>query len=137
MIVLILLVAAAAFLGMGVGTGSGVLDSVAVGLSLLAVLIVVGSWIWPYLARQPKVGADPATDVAEFATESEPELAPVSEPGAVPAEPDGQLPVVFVVGRTTFHRSDCGLVQGKTSSRGVRGDLEAGGMTACKRCLTA
>lgn len=126
MIVLVLLVAAAAFLGVGVGADSSVLDSVAVGLSGVAVILVLGSWAWPLLTR-PR-----AVEPAESA-------APEAEPAALPVRIQDASPVavVFVPGRTTFHAPECTSVQGKASSRGVRADLEAGGMTACKRCMTA
>ncbi len=44
--------------------------------------------------------------------------------------------VVFLPRRATFHAVDCSAVAGRPVARGSRADLEATGMTACRRCLS-
>lgn len=128
MIVLILIAAAAALLAVGIGVGSILLDAIALGVAALGVLIVVVTWILPLLNR--------ATPEVEEPTESASRNPiPEVEEQATPASRNPEPSVVFVAGRTTFHLDDCSLVAGKTTSRAQRGDLETGGMAACKRCI--
>lgn len=124
MIVLILIVAAAALLAVGIGVDSTVLDAVALGIAALGVVIVVVTWTLPLLKKPtPEVDETPAQEA--------------EEPRSAVSTPQHELDatVVFVAGRTSFHLDSCSLVSGKTTSRAQRGDLESGGMTACKRCI--
>ncbi|HWU33451.1 MAG TPA: hypothetical protein VN108_11280 [Marmoricola sp.] len=129
MIVLILIVAAAALLGVGIGVDSTVLDAVALGLAALGVVIVLVTWLLPLLSKPSKEAEVKSTAGVEEPTPSE-----VADPKHG-ASGDSDLAVVFVAGRTTFHLGGCSLVAGKPTSRAQRGDLESGGMAACKRCI--
>ena len=140
MIVLVLIVAAGALLAVGIGVDSTVLDAVALGIAALSVVIVLGTWLLPLLKKsESAVDETPASEVDETsAPEVEDTPTPeVKEPRSAVTEPprEPEITVVFVAGRTTFHLDSCSLVAGKATSRAQRGDLEAGGMAACKRCL--
>lgn len=135
MMVLLLIVLAAAALGTGVAADSEVLVYVALGLSALAAVLVVAARVLPALravedAPDDLADGDPGGGVPPVAVGIE--AAEVAEPSVA-----GEQPVVFVVGRTTFHRADCAQVEGKAQSSAQRDQLEAGGMSPCRRCLPA
>lgn len=141
MIVLALMAAAAVLLGVGIGTQSGVLDAIAFGLSTVAVMLLLLSWARPdallyywtqkrALQKRRAAQVLPAL-VAEAAIPAVGDLEPATEAPAL------DVAVVFVPGRTTFHLDSCSLVADKMTSKALRGDLETGGMAACRRCLRA
>jgi len=155
--VYVLIVLAAAALGVGVIADNQTLVYVALGMSVVAALLIVVMRLLPGLrasdspdddGEKAEVGdesdaeqveASPADDLPATDEALEPvDESPAESPAAAPEntqEEDAQ--VVFVTGRTAFHAPDCELVASKTTSSAYRDDLEANGMTACQRCLVA
>jgi hypothetical protein len=135
MLVLLLILVSAVLLGHGALTEST--GEVAAS----GVVAVIGALV----AAAPRV----LGRLREQAPDDDETTEPV-EPDSVvapdPPEPDAatphslrnedSLPVVFVAGRTTFHSRDCQSVVGKVTSSALRADLERGGMTSCRRCLS-
>lgn len=129
MLVLVILAAAVGLLVHGLVVESSTEVMAAGGLSLLVLAVVVGSRWWsarPDAERDTPIRPPAALYVTEeSADEGAPSLAAPEHVGRV----------VFVAGRTTFHAPTCAAVEGRPVSSADRADLEAGGMSACRRCL--
>jgi hypothetical protein len=135
MLTLLLLVAAAALLVIGYLSEQPGLVWTALVLSVGAALTVLIPWVVGRLRTHRAAAGDTIEERPTLAP-SEPAL---GAPEATTPEPSsGGSPdpeVVFVPGRLTFHDPGCATVAGKGTSAASRAQLEAGGMTACRRCL--
>ena len=144
MVVIGLIVAAAGFLATGWTLEDTHLVLIGLVLSLLAVVLVP---LAP-LARR-LAGAIVVTDPSSADPESEqgPGDLPAHAQSSVMTEDDPAAPagadavaptvdeVVFRAGQLVFHAAACVFVAGQTVSTGRAGDLAAGGMLPCERCL--
>ncbi|KAA1394227.1 hypothetical protein [Aeromicrobium ginsengisoli] len=134
MLVLLLIVAAAALLVHGVLADQPTEVLAAGVLSLLGIVAVL-------VDRRRRRGSAPAEEpvddraVADEAVVAKRPVKKATKKAVVEADEPQQ--VVFAVGRTTFHRTDCSSVVGKPVSQADRAQLETGGMTPCRRCLAA
>ncbi|WP_110208458.1 hypothetical protein [Nocardioides daejeonensis] len=144
MAVLLLLAIAALALGFGWGMEEAWLVYAALAASVLAALTTVARLVAAGRSAGPEPtpeestpgpspeevaeppGSDPAP--ADGAVEESERIAPAADPLL-----DGE--VVFLPRRSTFHRPECSAVLDRAVARGQRSDLEASGMTACRRCL--
>lgn len=124
MIALLLLLAAATLLVLGYLNEQPALVWVALGLSCLVVLLVLGPRLVP-----SRKSASAESDTFEH---GEPTEQPQPPEEASEAEP---APVVFAPGKLTFHRASCGELGDVPTSAAARHQLEAGGMKACPHCL--
>jgi hypothetical protein len=130
MLVLALTVAAAILLGHGYLTESRD-EVIAAGVaSLLGVAVVI---LDRFRSGGRSAGSGAADDAAAWVDEELDAGAAEAVPAPVAERDDGR--VVFVPGRTSFHRSDCGAVAGKQTSAADRTELERGGMQPCRRCI--
>lgn len=116
----LLLLAAAVLLGLGVMNEQPGLVWVALGLSIMAGLLVV----LPRLAgalRRPGSGGpvDESSPADQAGPTGEPETA------------------VFQPGKLTFHRARCPELGDTSTVSGLRSELVAAGMKPCPHCLPA
>ena len=138
MLVLILIAIAAILLGHGYATESTDEVVAALVVSVVATLVVVGERV---VARRRGV-TGPGTPTAEGVAVDEDDVVEaaavtdVESQSGPEADTEADDPeVVFTPGRTTFHLRTCPTMRDKPTSASTRSQLEAGGMTACKRCL--
>lgn len=131
MIVIALVLLGAVGLGIGVASDNETFVVVALASSLLAIFMVLFS----------RVSSNLRIERAEAAN-----VRPAATPGGSKsvktrdrhsAVQPGAEHVVFMAGRTTYHRPDCGLIAGKPRSSALRAELESGGMSACRRCMSS
>lgn len=149
MVAIVALLIAVGLLVAGWSDGDDALLAAATGLGAA---VAVGLVIDRVLARRASGGADASPDAGAEDAGDEHDEAPEEDSaahGGTPADalsadvPDDDAApvaaqegsVVFIAGRTTFHRPGCSAVAGKAVSRSTRDDLEAGGMTPCRSCL--
>lgn len=128
MVVLLLVVVAAILLGHGYLTESQDEVIAAGALSLAAAALVIVDRV---RSRSRTAGA--TKDAVE-----EMDAADESDGSDETDKPDDAGDrVVFVPGRTTFHRPGCVVVADKQTSAADRAELELGGMQPCRRCIPA
>jgi len=140
-LVLILILVAAALLGHGYATENSGEVIAALVVAVLGVLVVV---VDRFRARGSGE-AEPVLSLGKPARASEDDSdegdsgeddwdeSSAAEQADDDVDPDQA--VVFAAGRTEFHVATCPNMKGKAAVKGRRGDLEAGDMTPCRRCL--
>lgn len=164
MLTAVLILAGIVLLAIGVVTGSTVLTAVALGLGVVAVVVLL-------LPLGPRTRGEPAQPVAAKPDEAakreraakpgkgaaKPKAAkPVAEkreraakPGKAAAKPVAAKPpaakpdeavpeatvVLVVAGRHRFHRPGCELVEGKATEQLSPEEAQEEGFTACSRCV--
>ncbi len=131
MVVVLLVVVAAILLGHGYLTESRD-EVIAAGvLSLGAAALVIVDRVRARIGTAGE-GEAAADEPGERHAANEP-----AEPDEADESDDPGDRVVFVPGRTTFHRPGCAAVADKQTSAAERAELELGGMQPCRRCIPA